>query len=111
MREAQVTGTQERAFARVLQVRAERLLRFVGSLPIPLRDTWPRHPDLADLAGRHAGQPVRVGNDNLLVGHGLSAADQGTGPALAGGDRHDAVGLQRLAVEPADDRWGSLVPA
>ena len=79
VREAQVTGTQERAFARVLQVRAERLLRFVGSLPISLRDTWPRHPDLADLAGRHAGQPVRVGNDNLLVGHGLSATDQGTG--------------------------------
>ncbi len=103
VRETQVTGTQERAFARVLQVRAERLLRFVGSLPIPLRDAWPRHPDLAHLAGQHAGQPVRVGNDDPLVGHGLSATDQGTGPALAGCDRHDAVDLQRLAIEPADD--------
>ena len=110
VREAQVTGTQERAFARVLQARAERLRRFVGSLPISLRDAWSRHPDLPDLADRHAGQPVRVSNDNLLVGHRLSATDKGTGPALARCDRHDAVGLQRLAIEPADDGWGGLVP-
>ncbi len=111
VREAEVTGTQERAFAGVVQARAERLLRFVGPSPVSLRDAWPRYPDLTDLAGRHAGQPARIGDDRLLVGHGLSATDQGAGPVVVGGGRHGAVGLQRSGIEPADDGRSGLVPA
>ena len=59
LQKAQVAGAQEGAFAGVCQMGAERLLGFLGPVPIALGHAGPGDPDLADLVGRDAASACR----------------------------------------------------
>src|SRR5690348_13112835 len=63
---SQITGAEKGTLAGVGKVRLKCRSRFVGSLPVPFCNVWPRDPHLADLVWPASCQRFRVGDLKTL---------------------------------------------
>ncbi len=96
---AQVAGAHEGPVA-VGQVRLERVLRFLGAVPIALRHAGALDPDLADAV--RTGTRVSVSGLTIstsLVQQRAAATDQVCEPSSLGSGRLDAILLQSRAAD------------